>query len=92
MLDLSKDGFTHEEVMDMLHSKRGSRQIRFRFDLLDKYENKIIELKSVEGGSIDMSAFSDIKRSAKFTITESTYERESYANWSDVGSKKWSEI
>lgn len=73
MIDLSRDGYTHEQVKNMLHMRKGSRQIRFRYFLLDRNENELAELNTVESGSIEQAAFSDIKRTAKFTIKDTTY-------------------
>lgn len=73
-IDLSRNGYSHEQVVEMLHMKRGSRQVRFRYFLLDKNENEKAEISNIiEGGSIEQSAFSDIKRTAKFKLKESKY-------------------
>lgn len=92
MIDLSKGGYTHEQVRDMLHARTGARQVRFRYHLLDKDDNFITELKTVESAEIKQSAFSDIKRTARFSLREATYMQETYATWGDVGAMKWSEL
>ncbi|TWT04598.1 hypothetical protein [Planomicrobium sp. CPCC 101079] len=92
MIDLTKDGFLHQQVKDMLHAKTGSREVRFRYHLLDIEDNFITELTTVESGEVKQSAFSDIKRTANFTVREASYLQESYATWGDVGAKKWSEL
>lgn len=71
MQNLEISPYTRQEVTDALHAKSGVRHIRFRYDLLDKLERKIGELKNVLSGSVAMSAFSTIKRTAKFKIRES---------------------
>lgn len=78
MIDLSRDGYTHDQVRDMLHGLSGSRQVRFRYLLLDKNENVIKELKTVESASVEQASFSSIKRTAKFTLRE---EAETNINW-----------
>src|SRR5690625_1544292 len=83
--NLSRNGYTHEQVKDVLHMKHGSRQIRFRYFLLDKNENELAEITTlVESGSIEMAAFADIKRTAKFKLIDSTYKvdgEEKEINW-----------
>lgn len=71
-IDLSRDGYTHEQVRDLLHMRQGSRRVRFRYFLLDKNENEKGELKTVESASIEQSAFSDIKRTAKIRLKDDT--------------------
>lgn len=74
MIDLSRNGYSHEQVRDLLHMKHGSRKVRFRYFLLDKNENELAEISHlVESGSIEQSAFSDIKRTAKFTLKDDKY-------------------
>lgn len=92
MMDLSKDGMTHEQIKSILHMASGSQVVRFKYNLLDKDDNFISELKNVESGQIQQSAFSDIKRTGRFTLTEDSYITESYATWGDVGEKKWSDL
>lgn len=70
MLELGIDGYTRQQVMDVLHGRSGSRgTVRFRFDLLNKDEVKIGELMA-ESGSIRMESLAEIKRTARFTIKE----------------------
>jgi hypothetical protein len=80
MKAIERGGYSREEVLGALHSKNNSRTVRFRYDLLDKNEYFLKTLKSVESGSIEMSALSTIKRTAKFKIKETIiperYERE----------------
>ena len=92
MMNLARDGYTHEQVKQMLHMAHGSRNIRFRYDLLDQQDNFIAELDTVEGGDIEFSAFSDIKRTAKIQLREDSYMKETYATWSDIGWMEWSEL
>ena len=74
MIDLSRNGYSHEQVRDLLHMKHGSRKVRFRYFLLDKNENELAEISHlVESGSIEQSAFSDIKRTAKFKLKDDKY-------------------
>lgn len=73
-VDLSRNGYSHEEVRDILHMRHGSRKIRFRYFLLDKNENEIGEISHlVESGSIEQSAFADIKRTARFMLKDEKF-------------------
>lgn len=70
--------FTEQEIRDMLHFKKGSRAIRFRYDLLDKNEVKIREMGNVLNGEVSMNAFNTIRRTAKFEIREDENEPINY--------------
>lgn len=70
MQSLARDGYTEQEVKDVLHGRRGSRAFRFRYKLLDKNENEKFYLNNVESGEVSMSQFDTIKRTAKFRIKD----------------------
>lgn len=70
MKNISRDGYSTEEIWDALRGVIGSRNIDFRYDLLDENENKINELYDIESASVEMSAFSTIKRTASFSLRE----------------------
>ena len=70
MLRIEKDGYTKQEILDQLHFRYGSNEVKFRYDLLDKDEKKKITLNNVLEGEISMSAFSQVKRTARFKIKE----------------------
>lgn len=70
MQELAQKGYSRQEVINALQMKHGSRQIKFRYDLLDKDGNFKKTLTTVIDGQISMSAFADIKRTAKFTIKD----------------------
>lgn len=91
-MDLSQKGMTHQQIMSALRMIRGSRQIRFRYDLLNQNHAKIRELKTVESGSVRMDAFSSIKRTAKFQMKEEVYEIMSYYTWRAMDDTKWSDM
>jgi hypothetical protein len=67
---IERGGYSREEILDVLHSRDSARNVRFRYDLLDKngYFKKTLE--TVMSGEVSMSAFSTIKRTAKFKIKE----------------------
>jgi len=95
MQELSRNGYTNEEIRDMLHGKHGSRVINFRYDLLDKNENKKGELLRVVKGEVSMSSFSTIKRTAKFTLEEeglTASQRSRKATWNDFAGMTWSDL
>ena len=70
MQTIERGGYTREQILDVLHAKNNTRKVRFRYDLLDKNENYIKTLDCVLEGEVEMSAFSTIKRTAKFKIKE----------------------
>jgi hypothetical protein len=67
---IERGGYSREEILDVLHGKSNARNVRFRYDLLDKNEFYKKTLNSVEAGEVAMSAFSTIKRTAKFRVKE----------------------
>lgn len=70
MKDISQKGYTSEEIWAALRGEHGYREVRFRYDLLDRYEQKKGELYEVESASVEMAAFSTIKRTARFKLRE----------------------
>lgn len=76
MKDLSRQGYSSQEILDILRMKYGTREVRFRYDLLDENEIKKGELYEVESGEVKFSAFSDIKRTARFSLREEMNEIE----------------
>lgn len=80
MKDTSRGGYTTEEIWDALRGVNGSRQIDFRYDLLDENENKIDELYEVISASVEMSSLSTIKRTASFSLREETVTEGSRAS------------
>lgn len=70
MLELGIGGYTRQQVIDVLHGRSGSRGVvKFRYDLLNKDEVKIGEL-TAQAGTVRMDSLGEIKRTARFTITE----------------------
>lgn len=100
MQTIERGGYSREEILSVLHSENSARQVRFRYDLLDKDELFKKTLDSVISGEVSMSALSTIKRTAKFTIKEITipahigrelrhYEStwdDDFSGWSGAGS------
>jgi hypothetical protein len=89
---LGRNGYSDQEVKDMLHGKYGSRVVKFRYDLLDRNERKKGELRKVRSGTISMNAFNTIKRSAKFTLEEEYVDTRNYYSWSDIGDSQWTDV
>lgn len=95
MQQLARGGYTEQEVKDMLHGRFGSRVISFRYDLLDKNENKKGEFERVTSGEVSFSSFATIKRTAKFTLEEEddlVLLKERPATWNDYAGKTWTEL
>ena len=91
-MNLSRNGYSHDQVKQMLHGEKGTRDMRFRYHLLDEKDNFIAELDQVEGGSVEFSSFSDIKRTAKIDLKEDSYQQETFMTWQDIGARDWSEM
>ena len=70
MLAIEHENYTREEIISAIHAERQARNVRFRYDLLDKEGRFKRSLSGVVSGQIDFSAFSTIKRTAKFKVRE----------------------
>jgi hypothetical protein len=70
MQRIERGGYSQDEILDVLHSRNGTRKVHFRYDLLDKNGVYKKTLGTVLSGEVSMSAFSTIKRTAKFKIKE----------------------
>lgn len=95
MQAIERNGYSKQEIIDMLHGKNGSRVISFRYDLLDRNEVKKSELYRVSSGEVSMSAFSTIKRTAKFTLEdEGLIDKlvDRPATWNDYSGKTWNDL
>ena len=64
------NGYTEQEVLSELQFRRGSRRLRFRYDLLDSSNVWKGALGSVLSGSVSLNNLADIKRTAKFRVTD----------------------
>lgn len=62
--------YTEQDVLDQIHFKYGTNEMKFRFDLLDSKERRKKELKNIVDAEISMSAFANIKRTARFKMLE----------------------
>lgn len=70
MQSIAIGGYTKKQVIDALHGRRGPRQLRFRYDLLDKNNEFIKTLTTVTSGEVSMNALADIKRTARFSLID----------------------
>jgi hypothetical protein len=71
MIPLARNGYTEQEIKDVLHGKHGTRTLDYRYDLLDKNDVFIRTLTNVLGGEVSMGALNEaIKRSARFEIID----------------------
>lgn len=70
MQSLERNCYTKKEVKDVLHSKRGPRKLRFRYDLLDKDNQYIKTLNNVLAGEVSMNSLAEIKRTARFSLKD----------------------
>jgi hypothetical protein len=69
-LIIARQGYTEKEILDVLFAKKNSRTIRFRYDLLNKNNQRIAELKSVISGEVSFNSLAEIHRTAKFQLKE----------------------
>ncbi len=70
MLDLAIKEYSRDSVINQLHARNGVREIKFRYNLLNRYELPIGELSGTSGNSISFNSLADIKRTANFTFKE----------------------
>lgn len=71
MQQIEQKGYSCDDIIDVLQHKKGSRKIKFRYDLLNKDEVKIGELYNVESGEVTMNSLSEnIKRTARFKVKD----------------------
>lgn len=68
MLNLSKSGFTHEQIKAALHSS--NRTVDFRYELLDVKNRFLRNLTNVTSGSVKQFMLNEIKRTAAFSLVE----------------------
>lgn len=70
MQALGQNGYTDQEVIDVLTFQSGARELTFRYDLLDKNNVYKSALSNVLTCSVANDYLADIKRTAKFTLLE----------------------
>ena len=63
-----------EEIKNILHMKDGTREVKFRYDVLNSNEIKIGELTSISGGRLGLNSLAQIKRKGKFTFKENEFK------------------
>lgn len=76
MLSLNRNGYTKQQVIDILHGKRTTREISFRYDLLDSEDLFKYTLETVTNANVSMDSLAKIKRTATFRIKD-----DSNINW-----------
>lgn len=70
MLNLAVNGFTSEEILKELNYTRGSREISFRYELLNKDDGYLGDLSKVEC-QINQNSIAEIKRTAALSVQRS---------------------
>lgn len=76
MLPLERNGYTRSQVMEALHGKYASRNLDFRYELLDSNNVKKSDLYTVVSGEVSLRSLAQIKRTATFRIKD-----DSTINW-----------
>jgi len=79
MQSLAQGGYTHKQVLDQLLYSDGSRNINFRYALLNEFDVPIADSLSVSGGSVRHASLSEIKRTAMFTLKETEFRDIDYS-------------
>ena len=67
MIELAVNGYSRDEVIKRLHS---NRIVKFRYNLLNRYDVKIGELDVIPGGTVSLNSLAEIKRTANFVIKD----------------------
>lgn len=70
MQKIGQGNYTKEQITDVLHGKNGTVEYKFRYDHLNKGEQKIGTFEKVMSGEVSMNAFAEIKRTGRFTIED----------------------
>ena len=70
MQTIAQNGYTQQEIYNALQFKSGAREIKFHYDHLDQYNNKLGDLTNVLSCSIAQAYLDDVKRTAKFSILD----------------------
>lgn len=68
ILNLSRNGFPHAQIVAALHA--ANRKISFRYELLDKQNQRKGDLNNVISAEVSQASLAQIKRTAKFRLTE----------------------
>lgn len=68
MISLARDGFTEEQVKNILHAS--ARNIRFEYELLDRFDVYKKTLDTVSDCTIDYSSLSTLRASANVKMKE----------------------
>lgn len=68
ILNLSRNGFPHAQIVAALHA--ANRKISFRYELLDKQNQRKGDLTNVISAEVSQASLAQIKRTAKFRLTE----------------------
>lgn len=62
--------YTRQDLIDALHGVYGQRRVTFRYELLDKHNNKIKNLDCIIDGEVSLGSLDQIKRKAKFRLED----------------------
>lgn len=95
MQDIARNGYSEDEIKKVLHGAYGNRAIRFRYDVLTSDDQKKDEITRVVSGSVNMSAFATIKRTARFVLQDEgmvVRDKQRPAIWLDYAGKTWQQL
>ena len=93
MQNFEQNGFSRDEVIDVILSRGQPRTIDFRFELVERDSRSFItSLNKVESFNISFDSGAQIKRTAKMRTNQTDYYVEQYMRWTTFGSLYWSMI
>lgn len=70
MQKIGQNGYSDEEVLAVLRGLTGTRELSFRYDVLDSSHAFVRTLDNVVEGAVSYNALAEVKRTAKFKIVE----------------------
>ncbi len=71
MQTLAQQGYDQQQVIDNLHGRKSTRNIKFKYLLLDANNSLKGELQNVIDGEVNFKNLAQIKRGGRFLIKES---------------------
>lgn len=71
--DHNPNDHTDTEILAAIQGRTGVRHLSFRYELLDANNVKIDDLPNVESCTVEQNWLADIKRTASFRMSETTY-------------------
>lgn len=87
MQNLAQNGYSYDEVVEVLTGKNSIREWTFRYELLDSLNRYVGTLKDVVDCRVSQNALADVKRTAKMTVKD-----DPSVDWLNVRVKPWARL